>query len=100
MVIYLIVLCILGELIGPTFPEMPISLKSILNRYGKGTESVLFEMAANIWSLHYLRLTNQLQSSTTHNVLSEVNVLYNHVMKRYNSSGWFYNWNPKKPSLW
>ncbi|XP_075233181.1 CD109 antigen-like isoform X2 [Lycorma delicatula] len=93
-------LTLTGDLIGPAFPETPVTLKGMLNRYSKGTESRLFEMAANVWSLHYLRLTNQLQSSTAHTVLEEINILYAHVMKRYNSDGWFYNWNPKKPNLW
>ena len=30
------------------------------NRYGKGTDFHAFNLAANTWQLHYLRLTNQL----------------------------------------
>ena len=31
-----------------------------LTRYGKGTDFHAFNLAANTWQLHYLRLTNQL----------------------------------------
>ena len=30
------------------------------NRFGKGTDFHAFNLAANTWQLHYLRLTNQL----------------------------------------
>ena len=31
----------------------------MLSRYGKGTDFHAFNLAANTWQLHYLRLTNQ-----------------------------------------
>ncbi len=56
---------ICGDVIGPIFPDnKPVSLKSMFptgnGRFGKGTEYHAFNLAANTWQLHYLRLTNQL----------------------------------------
>ncbi len=54
-----------GDVIGPIFPNKePVSLESMFptgnGRFGKGTEYHAFNLAANTWQLHYLRLTNQL----------------------------------------
>ena len=78
-----------GDVIGPIFPgDEPVSLRTMfptgngrsvhaqvetvtsvgalinfehsLIRYGKGTDFHAFNLAANTWQLHYLRLTNQL----------------------------------------
>ena len=77
-----------GDVIGPIFPgdepvtlgtmfpsgngrsvksALPIFVQSLSTyqydapaRYGKGTDFHAFNLAANTWQLHYLRLTNQL----------------------------------------
>jgi hypothetical protein len=53
-----------GDTIGPTFPnDEAVTLATLFptghGRYGKGTEYHIFNLAANNWQLHYLRLTNQ-----------------------------------------
>ena len=53
-----------GDTIGPTFPnDEAVTLATLFptghGRYGKGTEYHVFNLAANNWQLHYLRLTNQ-----------------------------------------
>jgi len=50
-----------GDVVGPIFPDdKPISYSSCfptgLARYSKGTDLHLFNLAMNIWQLHYLRL--------------------------------------------
>jgi hypothetical protein len=53
-----------GDVIGPIFPgDEPVTLESMFpsgnGRFGKGTDYHAFNLAANTWQLHYLRLTNQ-----------------------------------------
>ncbi|XP_039280690.1 CD109 antigen isoform X2 [Nilaparvata lugens] len=89
-----------SDLIGPTFPTIPLTIESVLERHGKGAESSLFEFGVNIWVLHYIRLTNQLNPHTFHEILNEINSLYGLVMRYYNPGGWFSDWDGSEPSVW
>ncbi|KAI5704478.1 hypothetical protein M8J75_005777 [Diaphorina citri] len=91
-----------SDLIGP-IAEEPLSLPSLLNRHSKSTDEVLFEFGANIWTLHYLRLTNQLGGERKKTVLHFCGTLYAEIMRRYDHvQGGFKYWDHPKsePSVW
>ncbi|KDR15355.1 CD109 antigen [Zootermopsis nevadensis] len=89
-----------GDIIGPAFPAVPLTAGVVLRRELKGTDGRIFELAVNIWTLHYLRLTNQLKWDISKQVLEEVNVIFAQVMKRFDKKGWFKNWDTSQPSVW
>ncbi|PNF42789.1 hypothetical protein B7P43_G13621 [Cryptotermes secundus] len=91
---------ITGDIIGPAFPAVPLTTGVVLGREIKGTDGRIFELAVNVWTLHYLRLTNQLKWDITKQVLEEVNVIFGQVMKRFDRRGWFKNWDNSQPSVW
>ncbi|GLH03267.1 Uncharacterized protein GBIM_09200 [Gryllus bimaculatus] len=88
-----------GDVLGPIFPEIPLTVQGVMGMELKGTEASAFELANNVWTLHYLRLTNQLTPRFARRVLEEVNVLLGEVMRRYNIQGWFQNWDTSAPSV-
>ena len=96
-----------GDVIGPTFMNNdPVSLYSMFpdgnGRFGKGTEFHAFNLASNTWQLHYLRLTNQLQSNwgLAKRVFEQMNIDYAATMRRFSSHGWVSIWDTAKPSVW
>ena len=96
-----------GDVIGPTFMNNdPVSLYSMFpdgnGRFGKGTEFHAFNLASNTWQLHYLRLTNQLQSNwgLAKRVFEQMNIEYAAIMRRFSSHGWVSIWDTAKPSVW
>jgi hypothetical protein len=90
----------IGGIIGPTFPAVPLTAGTVLRRELKGTDGRIFELAVNMWTLHYLRLTNQLKWDIAKQVLEEMNVIFAQVMKRFDKKGWFKNWDSSQPSVW
>ncbi|PSN51286.1 hypothetical protein C0J52_05303, partial [Blattella germanica] len=89
-----------GDVIGPAFPSIPLTASVVIGREVKGTDGRIFELAINIWTLHYLRLTNQLDWYLTKQVLEEVNIIFAQAMKRFDNEGWFKNWDTSRPSVW
>ena len=74
-----------------------LSSVTVNHRYGKGTDYHAFNLAANTWQLHYLRLTNQLNEDGKYryiakDVFYQMNVEYTAVMRRFSSHGSFKNW--------
>uniref|UniRef100_A0A8D8ZM66 Complement C3 n=2 Tax=Cacopsylla melanoneura TaxID=428564 RepID=A0A8D8ZM66_9HEMI len=91
-----------SDLIGP-IPEEPAPMSSLLNRHSKSTDEVLFEFGTNIWTLHYLRLTNQLSAERKKSVLHFCNTLYAEIMRRYDhAQGGFKYWDHpnSESSVW
>ena len=85
---------ICGDVIGPIFPEdQPVRLETMFptghGRFGKGTEYHLFNLGANTWQLHYLRLTNQLTDKfdLAKEVFKQMNIEHSAVMRRFTSQG-------------
>lgn len=85
---------------GPIFPEIPVNIGNLIGKPGKGTADRIFDLAVNVWSLHYLRLTNQLDSSTAKQVFVELNKIFAQIMKRFRPEGYFKMWNLSSPSVW
>lgn len=89
-----------GDVFGPVFPQKPLTTDHMLGRSIRGTEADLFVLAATSWSLHYLRLTNQLDSSTLYDGLDEMNVQLADLMRLYHPRGSFAAHRNSKPSVW
>ncbi|EEC09566.1 hypothetical protein IscW_ISCW007141 [Ixodes scapularis] len=52
-------LSIVGDVVGPAFPTMPVNATSLLSKPFYCGEQNMFSFAANLYTLLYLRLTNQ-----------------------------------------
>ncbi|KAK8397836.1 hypothetical protein O3P69_004560 [Scylla paramamosain] len=66
----------------------------------KGTDDTTFTFGANVWTLHYLRLTNQLDYSEAQNIFDYLNKMLIAIMFRYNEDGSFKMWGNVRPSVW
>ena len=77
-------------------------LKWVLFYFIKGTEYHLFNLAANTWQLHYLRLTNQLTEKfdLAKDVFEQMNVELSAVMRRFTAQGGIQNWDSVSSSVW
>lgn len=100
-------MAICGDVIGPVFPNNePLTFESMFNsghgRFGKGSEYHTFNLAANTWQLHYLRLTNQLNQKRqlAKTIFARNNVELTALMRRFSSQGWLSNWDDSGPSVW
>jgi CD109 antigen len=89
-----------GDIIGPLPANLPCSMSKLMGKDGKGTADRIFDLASNVWTLHYLRLTNQLDGAKAREVFVEMNKLYAWIMKRFSLPGFFRMWNLSSPSVW
>lgn len=79
---------------------MPVSTESLLGRSLRGTEAHLYNLASNLWSLHYLRLTNQLESDVMYRAFDAMNVELAGLMRLFDYQGSFRLQTHSKPSVW
>ncbi|XP_050702984.1 LOW QUALITY PROTEIN: CD109 antigen-like [Eriocheir sinensis] len=91
---------ITGDVVGPAFPNVPVDSASLLGLDMMGAETAAYNFAANLWTLHYLRLTNQLEGSLTYQVLTAVNVEYAAIARYQDENGAFRMWPDSEPSVW
>ncbi|KAB7495813.1 Antigen, partial [Armadillidium nasatum] len=89
-----------GDVVGPAFPEIPVDEDLFLGFGVMGAETTAYNFAVNVWTLHYLRLTNQLNEETTYKVLNAVNVFYAQLARYQTKSGGFTNWIGSELSVW
>ena len=96
-----------GDVVGPIFlNDGPVSFEMMFPEFTakwcKGSEYHVFNLGANAWQLHYLRLTNQLfdNSELVKRVLEQMNVEYTAVMRRFSAQGWVSVWDRSGPSVW
>ena len=96
-----------GDVLGPIFPGgSPVDFSSCFptgnGRFAKGSELHAFNLAANTWQLHYLRLTNQLPRlpRLSRAVFEKLNLEYCSLLRRLSPQGWFSNWDSRSPSVW
>ncbi|XP_050713228.1 CD109 antigen-like isoform X2 [Eriocheir sinensis] len=92
---------ICGDVVGPSFPTGgPVNSRVMLRKPLKGTDDTTFTFGANVWTLHYLRLTNQLDYSQAQKIFEKLNVMLTAIMFRYNTDGSFKMWGNVGPSVW
>lgn len=89
-----------GDVFGPIFPSAPISTESLLSRSLRGTKANLFNLATTMWSLHYLRLTNQLESDVLYSGLNHMSIQMAELMRLYSKDGSFRAQKNSEPSVW
>ncbi|XP_037068259.1 CD109 antigen-like [Pollicipes pollicipes] len=88
-----------GDVIGPIFPESFMTSSSVFGKPLKCLDGTVFNLAYNAWSLHYMRLTNQLTRAFLRSVLEKMNVQFILIMKRYRR-GPFLFYDGGRPSVW
>ncbi|ROT83360.1 hypothetical protein C7M84_023454 [Penaeus vannamei] len=90
-----------GDVVGPSFPnDEPVDSVQMLRKELRGTEASTFNFGANLWTLHYLRLTNQLDISERQDIFDQLNVELAAIMYRFSSEGSFKMWDTSQPSVW
>ena len=72
---------------------------SVFGKPLKSLDGTVFNLAYNSWSLHYMRLTNQLPRAFLRRVLEQMNVHFLLIMKRYRR-GPFVFFDGGRPSVW
>ena len=60
----------------------------------------MFNFGANLWTLHYLRLTNQLDYSKHAPYFDHLNVELAAMMYRFDQNGSFRMWDSSNTSVW
>ncbi|KAL7648240.1 UNVERIFIED_CONTAM: hypothetical protein RMT77_000143 [Armadillidium vulgare] len=91
---------ICGDIVGPAFPDIPMSEGSMIGFGSIGAETSSYNFGVNIWTLHYLRLTNQLTDDLMYKALTAVNVDYAALARFQTEDGSFSNWIGSEPSVW
>lgn len=72
----------------------------MLRKELRGTEPSTYNFGANLWTLHYLRLTNQLDYAEAGEVFDQLNVELAAIMYRFGRDGSFKMWDTAAPSVW
>uniref|UniRef100_T1IN02 CD109 antigen n=1 Tax=Strigamia maritima TaxID=126957 RepID=T1IN02_STRMM len=91
---------LVGDVVGPAFLKTPVNTQVLLRRPDRSAEMQTFNFAANLWTLHYLRLTNQLQMPKAKEVFKHLNVYYAWIMAYMKPDGSFVMWRGFEPSVW
>ena len=73
--------------------------RSVFGKPYRTLDGDVFNLAYNAWSLHYMRLTNQLPRPFLRQVLEQMNVHFILIMKRY-KRGPFHFFDGGHPSVW
>ncbi|CAG0913503.1 unnamed protein product [Notodromas monacha] len=72
-----------GDVVGPAFPSNPAGSSSSLDRPSRTTDHFVYEFAANVWTLKYLRLTNQFEWTEAKTTFGGINVIYAAILQRF-----------------
>ncbi|XP_022694685.1 CD109 antigen-like [Varroa jacobsoni] len=92
---------IVGDVVGPAFPTMPVNASSLIEKPSFCGEQNMFNFAANMWTLLYLRLTGQYRQTEQKNAFIYLNLLYQRQLQFQNDDGSFtvFRWY-RRPSVW
>jgi hypothetical protein len=92
---------VVGDVVGPAFPTMPMNASSMLRKPFDCAEQNMFNFAVNIYTLLYLRLTGQRRSDLEKQAFKYLNIQYQRQLSYKNSDGSFraFRWN-NRPSVW
>lgn len=91
---------IVGDVFGPAFPTMPVTTESLLLKPDRSAEAMAFNFGANLWTLKYLRLTNQLSKQVMREAFKHMRFYYATIMSFRNHDGSFSMWTGMEPSVW
>ncbi|GFQ90018.1 pregnancy zone protein, partial [Trichonephila clavata] len=94
---------IIGDVVGapfPSDPKSPIGLKALnMAAPVKSGDHIMFDFTYSLYTLHYLRLTNQLRTNTMRGMLEYLNKAYVYQSVFY-KNGAYTMFKGEKPSLW
>ncbi|KAF4531995.1 hypothetical protein B566_EDAN006540 [Ephemera danica] len=95
---------IVGDVVGPIFPTMPVNSTSLLHLPMDSAEQNMFGFAANLYTTMYMRLINQRNRSLERDSFHHLNVGYQRQLSFRNPDGSFSlfrsDWNHSSPSVW
>lgn len=95
------VLTVSGGVVGPMFPTMPVNSKSLLRLPSDCGEQNMFNFAANLLSISYLRQTGQETLEIRKEVFKHLNLLYQSQLSFRNKDGSFRAFkSSSEPSVW
>lgn len=92
---------VVGDVIGPAFPTIPINASSLLRKPYDCGEQNMFNFAVNMYTLFYLRLTGQRKSEIERQAFKYLNIQYQRQLSYKNADGSFraFRWDDR-PSVW
>jgi hypothetical protein len=95
---------LVGDVVGPIFPTMPVNASSLLNLPMESAEQNMFSFAANLYTVMYMRLINQRNRSVEKEAFKQLNIGYQRQMSYLVPDGSFSlfrsDWNQSASSVW
>ncbi|XP_076278981.1 macroglobulin complement-related [Lasioglossum baleicum] len=98
------VISVVGDVVGPIFPTMPVNATSLMNLPMDCAEQNMFSFAANLYTTLYMRLINQRNRTQEKESFYYMNIGYQRQLSFMNRDGSFSlfrsDWNQSSPSVW
>lgn len=95
---------LVGDVVGPIFPTMPINATTLLNLPMESAEQNMFSFSANLYTIMYMRLINQRNRSLEKEAFMHLNIGYQRQMSYLVPDGSFSlfrsDWNQSASSVW
>ncbi|XP_023724230.1 CD109 antigen [Cryptotermes secundus] len=95
---------IVGDVVGPIFPTMPVNATSLLNLPMDSAEQTVFSFAANMMTTMYMRLINQRNRTQEKHSFYHMNIGYQRALSFMKKDGSFSlfrsDWNQSASSVW
>lgn len=97
-------LSIVGDVVGPIFPTMPVNATSLLHLPMDSAEQNMFSFAANLFTIMYMRLINQRNKTLENEAFYHLNIGYQRQLSYMKVDGSFSlfrsDWNSSDSSVW
>lgn len=97
-------LSIVGDVVGPIFPTMPVNATSLLQLPMDSAEQNMFSFAANLFTIMYMRLINQRNKTLENDAFYHLNIGYQRQLSYMKPDGSFSlfrsDWNSSDSSVW
>ncbi|CAH0713091.1 unnamed protein product, partial [Brenthis ino] len=95
---------IVGDVVGPLFPTMPVNATSLLDLPMDSAEQNMFSFAANMYLTLYMRLINQRNRTLERDAFYHMNIYYQRQLSFMKHDGSFSlfrsDWNQSESSVW
>lgn len=97
-------LSVVGDVVGPIFPTMPVNATSLLYLPMESAEQNMFSFAANLFTVMYMRLINQRNKTIEKHAFHHMNEGYQRQLSYMKEDGSFSlfrsDWNNSDSSVW
>ena len=97
-------LTLVGDVVGPIFPTMPVNATSLLNLPMDCAEQNMFSFAANMYTTQYMRLISQRNYTQERESFYHMNIGYQRQLSFMKEDGSFSlfrsDWNQSSSSVW